>query len=255
MAREPVPESCGDACRLAGPAGRTLWQRIAESGPRRRPPGRAAVGAVARIVAVVQPRWSGAVVRDADYRHRRAHRSVCQPLPRRSRPSEPLLRLAVRVHGRDARRRPQRQHPDAVRVLGAHGLHVVPAHRLRTRAGRCSISRTTGVDRHRRGRSGTSGSRCPARRRGGHGEPLGDGRREGVHSDEPALSGHRGLDSPRGIHEIGPGAFPLLAPERDGGAHTGERIPPFRHDGESRRVPHCADDPYGRIDVLCGRRR
>ena len=169
MACEPFPASSGSAGRLAGRAGRTLWQRIAESGSGRRPPGRTAVGAVARIVAVVQPRWSRAVVRDADYRHRRAHRSLRQPLPRRPRPGEPLLCLAVRVHGRDARRRPQRQHPDAVRVLGAHGLYVVPAHRLRTRAGRCSISRNTGVDRHRRGRSGASGGRCPARRRGGHG--------------------------------------------------------------------------------------
>ena len=50
--------------------------------------------------------------------------------------AEPLLRVAVRVHGRDARRRPQRQHPHAVRVLGADRLHVVPAHRLRPRAAR-----------------------------------------------------------------------------------------------------------------------
>ena len=49
-------------------------------------------------------------------------------------------------------------------------------------------------------------------------------------------------DPLRGLHEIGPGALPLLAAERNGGAHAGERLPPFRHDGEGRRVPDRADD-------------
>ena len=66
----------------------------------------------------------------------------------------------------------------------------------------------------------------------------------------PFYARHRGLDSSRGIHEIGPGPVPLLAAERDGGAHTRERIPPLRHDGEGRRVPHCEDDPHRRVDAL-----
>ena len=208
------------------------------------------MGALARIVAVVQPRWSGAAVRDPHHRHRRAHRSLRQPLPRRSRPRRPLLRVIVRVHGSDARRRSQRQHPHAVRVLGAHRLHVVPAHRLRTRAGRRSSSRTTGVDCHRRRRPGAAGGGCAAPRCVWHREPLRHGDAKDSHRRQSILWLHRGLDSPRSIHEIRSSAIPLLAAERDGGANTGERIPPLRHDGEGRRVPHCEDDSCRRLDAL-----
>ena len=136
MARAPVPASSGTAGALAGPAGRTLRQRDA-----------ATASGGGRLVELP---WApslglslsfnldglGLLFAIADHRRRRAHRSVRQPLPRRPRPGEPLLRLAIRVHGRDARRGPQRQHPHAVRVLGAHRLYLVPAHRLRARAGR-----------------------------------------------------------------------------------------------------------------------
>ena len=57
---------------------------------------------------------------------------------------------------------------------------------------------------------------------------------------QPVLWRHRRPDSARGIHEIGPSAVPLLAAERDGGAHSRERVPPLRDDGEGRRLPHRA---------------
>ena len=43
-----------------------------------------------------------------------------------------ILRVALRLHGRDARCRAERQHPHAICVLGTHRIHFVPAHRIRT---------------------------------------------------------------------------------------------------------------------------
>ena len=89
-----------------------------------------------------------------------------------------------------------------------------------------------------------------------HREPLGDGAQQRASIvGEPVLCRHRGLDSARGIHEIGPGAVPLLAAERDGGADAGERLPPLGHDGEGRRVPHREDDARSSGRRRCGRRR
>ena len=44
-------------------------------------------------------------------------------------------------------------------------------------------------------------------------------------------------DPARRVHEVGAGPVPLLAAERDGGTHAGERLPAFGDDGEGRRLP------------------
>ena len=67
--------------------------------------------------------------------------------------------------------------------------------------------------------------------------------RPGRRSWRARLRSDRGPGPPRRVHEIRPGAVPLLAAECDGGAHAGERLSPLRHDGEGGRVPHRADDP------------
>ena len=102
-------------------------------------------------------------------------RPVCQPIPRRSPAGGPLLRVAVRLHGRDARCRAQRQRPHAVRLLGTHRLHVVPAHRLRARSSRRTVGGVAGPDRHRRGWPGAACRRRAAGRRLRHCEPVDDG--------------------------------------------------------------------------------
>ena len=173
-----------------------------------------------------------------------ASRYLEEPRARR-----PFLRITVRVHGRDGRRRSQQQHPHAVRVLGAHRVYLVPAHWLRARAGRGAEGRTSGVDRHGRGRPGAARGGGAARRCLWHHEPVRDGGTAGRHRRQPLLWRHRGSGSARGIHEIRAGPVPLLAAERDGGAHTCERISPLRHDGEGRDLPHCQDDPHRRLDA------
>ena len=207
------------------------------------------MGSLAGIVAVLQPRWSGAAVRDADHRYRRPHRALRESLPARASARCPILRVAVRLHGRDARRRAERQHPHPVRLLGADGLHVVPSHRLRTRAGRCSIRGPPGADRHRRRRPGTAGGRRAAHRRDGHDERVGHGRGEGLDRDEPLLCRDRGPGPPGGVHEVSPGALPFLAAERHGGAHPRERVPPLRHHGQGGDLPHRTNDPRDRHDA------
>ena len=103
---------------------------------------------------------------------RRARRPLRQPVSGGSSAGRPLLRVALRVHGRDARRRAERQHPHAVRVLGTDRLHVVPADRLRARARRCAGGGAAGADRDRRRRPGAAGRRRAARRCVGHHEPA-----------------------------------------------------------------------------------
>ena len=72
-------------------------------------------------------------------------------LSRESPAGGPFLRVALRLHGLDARRRAQRQHPHAICVLGTHRIHFVPAHRLRARPSRRAIGGVAGPDRDRRG--------------------------------------------------------------------------------------------------------
>ena len=57
-------------------------------------------------------------------------------------------------------------------------------------------------------------------------------------------------DPAGGVHQVGPGAIPLLAAERDGGADAGERVPALGDDGEGRRLLHRADDAHPRRDAL-----
>ena len=72
--------------------------------------------------AVIQSRRPGAAVRDVDNRHRAVIVLYAEPLPR-GRPSVgPLRCLTVRLHGGDARRRSQREHPDAVRCWELTGF-------------------------------------------------------------------------------------------------------------------------------------
>ncbi len=200
------------------------------------PAGRAVLGAVARPVALVQPRRPGAAVRAAHHRDRHAGRPLRERVPEGSSAGGPLLRVALRLHGRDARRGAQRQHPHAVRLLGTDRLHVVPADRLRTRARRRTLGRVAGTDRDRRRRSRAAGRRRAAPRRVGHHQPVGDGVEPGVDRRASVLRRDRGPDAARRVHEVGAGAVSFLAAERDGGADAGQRLSALGDHGQGRRL-------------------
>ena len=53
----------------------------------------------------------------------------------------------------------------------------------------------------------------------------------------PDVSADPDPDPPRRVHQVGAGAVPLLAAQRDGRADAGERVPPLGDDGQGRRVP------------------
>ncbi len=232
----------GTPCALAG-AARVGAGRGVPLHPAGRATGRgAAVGAGTRPHARLQPGRPGPAVRAADHRDGRAGGALREPLSRRTSAGGPLLRLALRLHGGDAGRRPQRQRPHAVRLLGADRLHVVPPHRLRARARRRAVGGAAGADRDRRRRAGAAGSGRPARRRDGHDQPLGDGRQPRRHRGASIRNGNRGPGAAGGVHQERPGAVPLLAAERDGGADAGQRLPAFGDDGEGRHLPRRPDD-------------
>ena len=113
-------------------------------------------------------------VRPADHGHRRAHlplrRRVHEGLPA-TRPVHPLSR---QLHAGDARPGAGRQPRRAVRLLGAHHHHLVPAHRLLARERRGQALRPSGAARDRRGGPGDAGRLRrpgPGRR---HLQPAGD---------------------------------------------------------------------------------
>ena len=93
-----------------------------------------------------------------------------QEVPRAPSLRGQVPRRVVRLHGVHARPRPERQRHPAVRVLGAHRIHVISAHRVRARPTGSTSRCHAGADRHRRGRPRAArrrhsrGRRPPARR-------------------------------------------------------------------------------------------
>ncbi len=57
---------------------------------------------------------------------------------------------------------------------------------------------------------------------------------------------------PRRLHEVGPGAVPLLAPGRHGRADADQRLPPLGDDGEGGGLPPRAPPPGARRDAGVG---
>ena len=66
---------------------------------------------------------------------------------------------------------------------------------------------------------------------------IGAGRGQCRRPGAPAVSAGAGAGIRRSVHQVRPGAVPLLAAVGHGGAHARERVPPLRHHGEGRRLP------------------
>ena len=178
----------------------------------------------------------GLLFRVVDHWHWHSRCPVRERISRESSPGGPLLCVALRLHGRDARRRAQRQRPHAVRVLGADWLHVVPADWLRARAADARsaalqaliVTGAGGLALLAAGVllvdvSGTASLSAMAN------EPRRDHRASRLCRD------HR-PGAARGVHQVGAGAVSLLAAERDGGADAGQRLSALGHDGEGGRL-------------------
>ncbi len=176
---------------MAGNAGLCSRCRMAWRAQCRQPPGRTSLGAVAWIVALVQPRRSRAAVRITHHGDRRTRHLVREPVSRRASASRPLLCFAVRIHGGDAWRRAQRQRAHIVRLLGTDWLHILPADRLRTQATRRPRRRSTGLDRDRRRRARAARCRGAALRCVCDDEPVCDGSQPSVDRRPRLLPGHR----------------------------------------------------------------
>ena len=178
---------------------------------------------------------------------RRAGRALRQPLLAGHPQAGRLYRVPVCVHGRDAGRGAQRQRPRALRVLGADRLHLVPADRLRPRAGGRAVGRPAGAARHRRRRPGAARAGVLLVERLGDHQPGRDGRqRRRPIAGHPLYAGDRGARAPCRVHQVGAVPVPLLAAQRDGGADAGQRLPALGDDGQGRRLPGGAADAHPR---------
>jgi hypothetical protein len=77
-------------------------------------------------------------------------------------------------------------------------------------------------------------------------------RRTWPRSGATALRSPRSSSSPGRVHQVGAVPVPLLAAERDGGAHAGERLPALGDDGEGGGLPARPHAPGLRRDRRCG---
>ena len=206
------------------------------------------MGGRARHPPGVPPRRALAPVRPSRHRHRGPRPRLRRRLPEGRPATPPLLLGDALLHGRHARPRPRRRRDRPLRVLGAHERQLVPAHRLRPRAGEGAQGGPAGALRDRRRRP-RAPRRPPSSRRGrGHAAAVG-ARRAGGGDPGPRPLPPRPPPRPaRGLHEVGPVPFPLLAAGRHGRAQPGERVPALGHDGEGGDLPPRPPQPRPRRD-------
>ena len=148
--RHPGPVSGAAARRLVG--GAACWVAVARRcpggahgllrvhvlghQPQRAVQRHGNLGSSTQPVAVVSVRWPECAVRGPHHCRWHADRHLREEVPRGPSLRRQVPRRAVRVHGVHARPRPQRQRHPAVRLLGAHRIHVVSAHWIRARPSR-----------------------------------------------------------------------------------------------------------------------
>ena len=99
-------------------------------------------------------RWLESAVRPADHGNRRVHLSLRRRVHERLPATWPVHSLPRQLHAGDARPGAVRQPRRAVRVLGTHHDHLVPAHRLLARGRLGQTLRASRPADNGRGRAG-----------------------------------------------------------------------------------------------------
>ncbi len=179
-----------------------------------------------------QPRVAHGAARRRD-RRRRAGVLLGVLLPPGGR-AGPLRRGARRLRRLDARRGHHRRPRAALRLLGAHDRHLLPAHRALRRPQGVPARGHAGHRRDHRRRAGDArrGARARARRR--HLPDLRDPRGAALRHGR---RGRRRADPRRRGDQVRARAVPLLAALGDGRADAGLGLPARGGDGEGRRLP------------------
>ena len=151
---------------------------------------------------------------------------------------QPVLRHHVPVHRIHDRRRYLQQHRPAVRLLGAGGRMLLPAHRLLVHPAGGGRRREEGLHRHQVWRPGVAaGDPLPVLQWQQPGDQRAHRRRPCGNAGRPIhhLAGRGHLRGSGG--QVGPVPPPRVASRRHGRPHTGQRPDPRRHHGCRRRLP------------------
>lgn len=244
-----------------------LPQHSADSSSRGRSLSERAVDLSPRRPSLVPSGWMERPVCCAHQRDRRAHLPLRREVCGGASSARPILHVLARIHGLDAGARVGGQCHRPLRLLGADESRLLSTHRFRARPRERAIGGAASPGRDGAGRTGAAGRMAVARRDRGEFRAFGAAGASGAHPRPSALPMGTGVAPSGRLHQIGSVPVPLLAPECDGSAHTGERLFAFGDNGESRRVCarasprdhgrdgglECRDHPYWGDDNGCGR--